>query len=81
MLIVDAHGTQLFMLDTFQFMSYPASTAVCPLWLICKQGIDGNDKIKTPILGQDASLVSTEQDYCLDLNHSEVESSGYYIYY
>lgn len=32
---------KLFTLVIFQFMSHPASTAVCPLWLqqICKQGI------------------------------------------
>ncbi len=28
------------MLDAFQFMSHPASTAACPLWLqqTCEQG-------------------------------------------
>lgn len=42
MFSVSAHRScsqnELFLLDTFQLMSHPASTAVCPLWLqqICK---------------------------------------------
>lgn len=47
----------------------------------------GNDKMKTSILGQDASLVPSEQGHSQDLKKKkvlEVESSGYekshYVY-
>ena len=39
--------------------------------------LTGNDEMKTSILGQDASLVCSQQGQSQDFKNTEVESSGY----